>query len=134
MPPVDNHRHREFGGCQVVRGYAVHLLFHLLAAVAGCACGVAAGLWWFASNPAGLWLFLSALAVGGVVLVLQALCITVADPRDPRPRQRERALLTSTRPDLEPVAPAGSAPTRVVNGASPALGRRWRSYPNAGRS
>ena len=134
MPPVDSHRHHEFGGCQVVRGYAVHLLFHLLAAVAGCACGVAAGLWWFAGNPAGLWLFLSALVVGGVVLVLQALYITVTDPPESRPRQRERALLTSTRPDLEPVAADPPAPTQVVGGPGAALSRRWRSSPYAGRS
>lgn len=120
-----------------MRGYTVHLLFHLLAAVAGGACGVAAGLWWFVGNPAGLWLFLSALVVGAVVLILQALYIAVADPLDSAPRQRERALLTSTRPDLEPVSPDPSPPPRVVGGAhaTAAIGRRWRSHPSsAGRS
>lgn len=134
---MGNHRHHKFGGCQVVRGYAVHLLFHLLAAVVGGACGVAAGLWWYAGNPAGLWLFLSALVVGLVVLVLQALYIAVAEPPDSVPRQRERALLTSTRPDLEPVSSDRSPPPRMLGGAhaTAAIGRRWRSYPSsAGRS
>lgn len=120
-----------------MRGYTVHLLFHLLAVVVGCACGVAAGLWWYAGSPAGLWLCLSALVVGAVVLVLQTLYIRVSEPLDDLPRQgqRERTLNTSTRPDLEPVE--RSAPPRVVGGqratAGAALGQRWRSYPSAGR-
>lgn len=140
---MDYHRHRKFGGCQFVRGYTVHLLFHLLAVIVGCACGLAAGLWWYGGNPAGLWLFLSALAVGAVVLVLQTLYITVSEPAPdavpcvPQQQLRDDALYTRTRPDL-PIVPELSSPPRVVGGArttaNAAIGQRWRSYPSAERS
>ncbi|MEV0086107.1 hypothetical protein [Saccharopolyspora sp. NPDC050642] len=97
-----------------MRGYTVHLLFHLLAIAAGAACGIAGGLWWFGGDPSGLWLGIGALAVGVIVLILESLYISADQPAAP-PRQPSRPPLESrpriplpprerTRPDLEPVA------------------------------
>ncbi|QIZ33951.1 hypothetical protein [Saccharopolyspora sp. ASAGF58] len=95
-----------------MRGYAVHLLFHLLAIAAGAACGVAGWLWWFGGDPSSLWLAIGALVVGIIVLVLEALYIRAeqppAPPRSrPRPQQPQRPR-ERTRPDLEPVAAPSS--------------------------
>lgn len=95
-----------------MRGYAVHLLFHLLAIAAGAACGVAGWLWWFGGDPSGLWLAIGALTVGIIVLVLEALYIRAeqpsAPPRSrPRPQQPQRRR-ERTRPDIEPVAAPSS--------------------------
>ncbi|GAA4857263.1 hypothetical protein [Saccharopolyspora rosea] len=90
-----------------MRGYTVHLLFHLLAMVAGAGCGVAAGLWWFDHVPWGVWAAAGALAIGIVVLVLQGLYISASQPPPRRPvHGASRADLPApprrggTRPDL----------------------------------
>lgn len=76
-----------------MKGYSVHLLCHLAAAVLGAAAGVAAGVWWFGEFPVGLWLALGALLIGVGVLVLQNRYISALG-------------------QLSPSAPARSAPTR----------------------
>lgn len=113
-----------------MRGYTVHLLFHLLAAALGAASGVSAGLWWAGHNRIGLWLAVAALVLGGVILIVQGLYIS----GDPPPRKPARARYerdaarsssrnghpaTGTRPELEPVAapkareqPSGSTTRR----------------------
>lgn len=101
-----------------MRGYPVHLLFHLLAVVAGIACGVGGGLWWFHDDRNALYLAVTALIVGIIVLLLQGLYISTSQPprREPRrpmppappshPRfQPVAERREPTRPDLEPVAP-----------------------------
>ncbi|GAA2801408.1 hypothetical protein [Saccharopolyspora taberi] len=97
-----------------MRGYSVHLLFHLLAVVAGAAAGVAAGLWWFAGNPTAVWIAGAALTVGIIVLVLEGLYISgVQAPEQPR-RSRRRAppkRSGGTRPDLRPVRPQAAETT-----------------------
>lgn len=100
-----------------MRGYSVHLLFHLLAIVAGVACGVAGALWWFDGDRNALYLAATALAVGIVVLLLQGFYIRASQPRPvprrpmpPAPPSHPRFQPVAerrepTRPDLEPVAP-----------------------------
>ena len=65
-----------------MNGYGVHLLFHLVAIVIGTACGVAAGLWWFGLGPA--WVFVTAVVVGMLLLLLQALYIQSSGPKQTR--------------------------------------------------
>lgn len=67
-----------------MKGYTVHLLFHLVAIVIGGAAGLAASLWWFGGQPAGLWLAIGALLVGVVLLALQLLYISRSQPPVPR--------------------------------------------------
>ncbi|MER6988385.1 hypothetical protein ABT337_01055 [Saccharopolyspora hirsuta] len=106
-----------------MRGYAVHLLFHLLAIAAGAGCGAAGALWWFGGEPTGLWLAIGALMIGIIVLVLEGLYISASQPAPPpapptqsQPRmpvpQRQRG---GTRPDLGPVA----APSDTLLQAAP---------------
>ncbi|MER5394059.1 hypothetical protein [Saccharopolyspora sp. NPDC002686] len=102
-----------------MRGYAVHLLFHLLAMAAGAGCGAAVALWWYGGEPTGLWLALGALMIGIIVLVLEWLYISANQPEPPAPPQQTYPPRTyppqsrprmqapqrpRTRPDLEPVA------------------------------
>lgn len=99
-----------------MRGYPVHLLFHLLAIVAGIACGVAGALWWLGGDRNALYLAVTALAVGIVVLMLQGFYISASLPRPvprrpmpPAPPSHPRFQPVTerrepTRPDLEPVA------------------------------
>ncbi|MGP4019869.1 hypothetical protein [Saccharopolyspora sp. 5N708] len=138
-----------------MRGYTVHLLFHLLAMAAGAACGVAGALWWFGGFPTGLWLAIGALMVGIIVLILEGLYITasqplpypppppVSRPRIPTPPQRPRE---RTRPDLEPAAPQPETllqpvadTSRAVDQetkttAAEALDERWTSNPPSRQS
>lgn len=101
-----------------MRGYAVHLLFHLLAIAAGAGCGAAGALWWFGGEPTGLWLAVGALMIGIIVLVLEGLYISASQPpRAPAPPPESRPRIPvpqrpreRTRPDLEPVA----APSETV--------------------
>lgn len=105
-----------------MRGYAVHLLFHVLAAVCGAASGVAAVLWWFdRDNYNALYLAVGALVMGVVVLLIQALYITAESPvRGPAPTRQVRQAgphplsqpgmpaverRNPTRPEMEPVSP-----------------------------
>lgn len=80
----------------------MHLLFHLLAMLAGGVGGVALGMWWTGTVPGALWLAVAAFAAGIVVLALQALYVTSKTP--PR-RDRRRAPQDGTR--------RGSAPGEV---------------------
>ncbi|MBB5155871.1 hypothetical protein [Saccharopolyspora phatthalungensis] len=111
-----------------MRGYTVHLLFHLLAIAAGAACGIAGALWWRGDDPNGLWLAIGALVVGTIVLILEILYIHADQPPAPsvpapQPQSRPRVPMPPesgtrvqipprsrrrepTRPDLKPVAPA----------------------------
>ncbi|CAM01252.1 hypothetical protein A8924_2340 [Saccharopolyspora erythraea NRRL 2338] len=75
-----------------MKGYGVHLLFHLLAVVSGGAAGVAAGLWWFAANAVAMWIATAALVVGIIVLILEGLYISGVQNqgRPPRPARRPR--------------------------------------------
>lgn len=59
-----------------MRGYTVHVVFHLLALLAGGACGVAAGLWFFGGITPARWAFVGALVTGIVLLTLQLLLVT----------------------------------------------------------
>ena len=47
-----------------MKGYAVHLLFHLLAIVCGAAVGIAGALWWFRGSAPALWAGVAALVLG----------------------------------------------------------------------
>ncbi|MGW3470470.1 hypothetical protein ACWDKQ_18875 [Saccharopolyspora sp. NPDC000995] len=108
-----------------MKGYAVHLLFHLLAIAAGGAGGVAGWLWWFGGDPSSLWLAIGALVVGIIVLVLEALYIRAEQPpAPPRSRpgpQRPQRPRERTRPDLKPVA-------------APSSGTVLQPYPDAGKA
>ncbi|RRO18330.1 hypothetical protein EIL87_08885 [Saccharopolyspora rhizosphaerae] len=100
-----------------MRQYPVHLLFHLLAIIAGAACGVAGALWWLDGDRNALHLASAALAVGVIVLLLQGFYISANQPRPVRRRplppappshprfQPVAERRNPTRPDLEPVAP-----------------------------
>ncbi|MCI2419966.1 hypothetical protein MOQ72_21190 [Saccharopolyspora sp. K220] len=138
-----------------MRGYTVHLLFHLLAMAAGAACGVAGGLWWFGGDPTGLWLAIGALVVGIIVLILENLYISasqpppyppppaVSHPRIPMPPQRPRE---RTRPDLEPAAPppetllqpsmdvSKAVDQETKTAAAEALDEQWTSNPTTKQS
>ena len=93
-----------------MKGYSVHLLFHLLAVVAGGAAGVAAGLWWFAGNQTALWIAGASLAVGIIVLVLEGLYISgVQAPEQRRRRNRGRR----RRPQPQPRPRGGTRPNMV---------------------
>lgn len=97
-----------------MRGYAVHLIFHVLAVVIGAACGFAAGLWWFEVGPTALVVFFGTLLLGVVLLLAQAFYIRgvrgVRDsesvqPGSVAPRRGSAAgsnppTRTGTRPDL----------------------------------
>lgn len=75
-----------------MRGYSIHLFFHLLAALLGGAAGVAAGLWWVGEAPLGRWLAIGALLVGILVIVVESLYLPtepVSATRIPRSRQRQ---------------------------------------------
>lgn len=88
-----------------MKGYAVHLLFHLLAIVCGAAAGIAGAMWWFRGVEPALWAGVAALALGVVVLVVEWRTINAAVvPDEPRPR-------TATRTDLP------AAPLRTPGGA-----------------
>ncbi|MBA8825755.1 hypothetical protein FHX42_003121 [Saccharopolyspora lacisalsi] len=65
-----------------MRGYTAHLIFHILAAAIGGACGLTAALWRFDTVPTAATMFFGALLLGAILLALQALYIRVARPRD----------------------------------------------------
>lgn len=106
-----------------MRGYGVHLLFHLLAAVIGVACGTAGVLWWFGGVPMARWMLSGTILLGVLLLVLQTLYIrtsgsptsTAGRSRPPQRAPRSRAGVArqatnsspvhGTRPELEPVDP-----------------------------
>ena len=101
-----------------VRSYAVHLLFHFLAAVCGTAFGVAGVRWWFERDDHNaLNLTIGALAMGVIVLLIHALYIAAEPPRrrpapprgQPHPLSQPRLdpveRRNPTRPDLEPIFP-----------------------------
>ena len=101
-----------------MRSYAVHLLFHFLAAVCGAAFGVAGALWWFDRNDYNaLYLAVGALVLGVLVLLIQALYIAAEQPRrapnpppaQPHPLSQPRMQPVEhrnpTRPDLRPITP-----------------------------
>ncbi len=54
-----------------MKGYTVHLLFHLLALLTGGAGGVAAGFWLFAGDRSALWVLVAAVFAGIAVLGVQ---------------------------------------------------------------
>ncbi|RCW43940.1 hypothetical protein DFQ14_10585 [Halopolyspora algeriensis] len=85
-----------------MKGYSVHLLFHILATVVGVACGTAAALWLFDHMAVALWILLGALLLGILVLAAQALYIRGNPGERSRPRQARTgsAVRTGTRPDL----------------------------------
>lgn len=138
-----------------MRGYGVHLLFHLLAMLAGGVGGVALGMWWTGTVPSALWLAVAAFAAGVVVLALQGLYVTSKTP--PRRERRSAPQRTAhrsapddavprrggTRPQMavpDPDAPARSGGTQVQpaawsetgdedtrRSATEALQDEWRS-------
>lgn len=87
-----------------MKGYAVHLLFHLLAIVCGAAVGIAGALWWFRGSAPALWAGVAALVLGVVVLIVEWRAITAAAPREPAPAPRPRG---GTRPDMPAPAVRG---------------------------
>ncbi|GAB3280365.1 hypothetical protein [Parasphingorhabdus pacifica] len=123
-----------------MRGYSIHLFFHLLAALLGGAAGVAAGLWWVGEAPAGLWLAIGALLVGLLVLVVESLYLPTEPGSARRPpssrrrqespsRQRQESPSSgSTR--ITDTTHAGQESTRVL-GASSATGTRPELEPVA---
>lgn len=54
-----------------MKGYSVHLLFHVLAAVIGITCGATAVVWLLGGHSTAMWLFLGALLLAVAVLVAQ---------------------------------------------------------------
>lgn len=135
-----------------MKGYTVHLLFHLVAIVIGAAAGLAASLWWFGGEPAGLWLAIGALLVGLVLLALQLAYISRSQPPVPRydleDAERDSAWdesgsepVSSTREDLEPVpesevsqAPPSRTDEETKKSARAALNEHWSSHPSTRRS
>lgn len=128
-----------------MKGYTVHLLFHLVAIVIGGAAGLAASLWWFRGDPGGLWLAIGALLVGVVVLVLQLLYISrdepppvpAHDPEDDDWARSQSEPVSSTRDDLEPVpedeappAPPSRSDEETKKSARAALNEHWSSRPS----
>jgi hypothetical protein len=63
-----------------VKGYGVHLLFHLLALAVGAALGVAVAMWWLGHSSMALWLALASIAAAILVLALQAFYIAGSKP------------------------------------------------------
>ncbi len=132
-----------------MKGYTVHLLFHLVAIVIGGAAGLAASLWWFRGDPAGLWLSIGALLVGVVVLVLQLVYINRSQPpvhalEDEHRDESRSEPVSSTREDLEPVpesevppeqqAPPSRTDEETKKSATAALNEHWSSHPSTRRS
>ena len=91
-----------------MKGYAVHLLCHLLAIICGAAAGIAGALWWFLDSAPGLWAAVAALVLGVLVLVMQWSVIRAAEPE--RPQRRG-----GTRPGMpQAVAHDGSTRSEIA--------------------
>lgn len=147
-----------------MKGYTVHLLFHLVAIVIGAAAGLAASLWWFGGEPTGLWLAIGALLIGVVLLALQLFYISRSQPPVPEdeewddewggrgndawdeggddaPDESRAEPVSSTREDLEPVpesevpqAPPSRTDEQTKKSARAALNEHWSSHPSTRRS
>ena len=99
-----------------MRGYAVHLVFHLLAGLLGAIAGVAAGMWWTGRSPAALWLAIGALIIGFVVLLLQNLYINALPSRARRARPAARSPGTASRESrANRTLPEGEFPSATPN-------------------
>lgn len=118
-----------------MKGYGVHLLFHLLALMVGAACGAIAGMWWFGHDEAVRWLALAALVAGILVLTLHGFYIAgsattwdevpQARPRPSvRPSQRHDG---GTRIQAEPFGGRGRADQDTRTSATEALRERRRT-------
>lgn len=92
-----------------MRGYGMHLLFHLLAMLAGGVGGVALGMWWTETVPSAIWLAVAAFAAGVVVVALQALYVTAKTP--PR-RARRSASKAAVRRSAARETPPGESDAR----------------------
>ncbi|WP_433869503.1 hypothetical protein [Saccharopolyspora sp. CA-218241] len=115
-----------------MKGYAVHLLFHLLAVVAGAGIGVGAALWWTGQQPFALWLAIAALVFGVLLLVLQGLFLARGGQRSrtaprPAPGPELRRDGTSAVPPeaarMAPVRPSSAPPVRDGGARAPAEDR-----------
>jgi hypothetical protein len=96
-----------------MRGYGVHLLFHVLALAVGAGIGVAGAIWQVGHDNTALWLGLAAVVAALLLLVMQGFYIVGSDPA-PKPRPVPRAAPRAQR--IEPrardttVQPARKAP------------------------
>lgn len=102
---------------QLVHGYGVHLLFHVLAVLLGTAIGVAAAMWWTAPTVLGLVVTAAAIVLGVVLLLLQNSVLRAPQlpPRPdsyPSPEQPRRG---GTRPELRNEPRSEDSTTRVIN-------------------
>lgn len=97
-----------------MKGYAVHLFFHLLAIACGAGCGVAAALWWDNSLPLALWLAVAAFAAGIFVLIAQGIYIS----------NQPRRSATVRRPGTS----AAQAPAHAAASGNPS-GREYGQQP-----
>lgn len=96
-----------------MKGYGVHLLFHVLALAVGAGIGVAGALWWLSHNNAALWLGLAAVVGGVLLLTMQGFYIAASGPApQPRPVMPRPA---QPRPPVERPAAEPSARSQPVD-------------------
>lgn len=84
-----------------MRGYGVHLLFHILALAVGAGIGVAATIWQRSADNTALWLGLAAVVAGLLLLIMQGFYIAGSDPA-PQPRPIQPAAPRSQRIETQP--------------------------------
>lgn len=97
-------------------GYSVHVFFHLLAMIFGAVCGIGAGLWWYGHFEPGLWIAVTALGIGIIVLVVQAAYIREGQPRRTRAHP-------SPSPGFQPAT--GQQPPHTLVQRTSAFDDRW---------
>lgn len=102
-----------------MKGYGVHLLFHVLALAVGAGMGVAGALWWLDHTNTALWLALAAVVGGVLLLTMQAFYIAASEPAPPprpvAPRRRPAPTPPTPSSTRAPAAPTTAPRPRPVD-------------------